>query len=185
MEKFIINKDDTFMMLVDLQEKLAVTMKKKVQEELKKNCNIMLKTAKQFDIPVIVTEQYRKGLGETIPELQDEIKGLDNLEKTFFDCTKDAEIDKKIQSLGRKTAILMGIEAHICLLQTAMSLLKRGYKVIIAADAVASRKKLNWQTALKSMETAGAVLYPTETISFMIIEQAGTAQFKALAPLFK
>ncbi len=185
MEKFLINKDDTFMMLIDMQEKLVATMDQEVQKSLSKNCNIMLKTAREFKIPVIVTEQYRKGLGKTIEELLPSIEGLDNLEKTFFDGTKDSEIYKKIQSLGKKTAVLMGIEAHICVLQTAMSLLDKGYRVIIVSDGVASRKRINWRIAMRSIENAGAVLYPTETISFMILEQAGTAQFKALAPLFK
>jgi len=185
MDRFIINRDDTFLLLIDMQEKLFRVMEPKVQEMLKKNCNILLRTAAEFNLPLIVTEQYRKGLGETIPELAEPCKGAPNLEKLFFDCMKDDGISKAVTSTARKTAILAGIESHICVFQTALTLLASGYRVIIANDAVGSRRKADWKAAMGALAQAGAVIYPAETIAFMIIEKAGTPQFKALSPLFR
>jgi len=185
MKNYFIDRNDAFVMLIDVQEKLIAAMKDKIEEDLKKNCEIILQTAKEYNIPVIVTEQYRRGLGNTVHELQDVIQGSDNLEKTFFNCTKDCNIDTKIDSMDKKTAILMGIESHICVLQTALSLLQKGMNVIIASDAVASRRKKDWEMALRVLEDAGAIIYPTETISFMILEKAGTPEFKKISPLFK
>lgn len=185
MGKFSIDRDNTFLMMIDMQEKLFRVMDPKVQEMLKKNCNILLKTASEFKLPLIVTEQYRKGLGETIPELAASCDGAPNLEKFFFDCMKDDEINKTVTSSGRRTAILSGIESHICVFQTALTLLESGYRVVVANDAVGSRRKGDWKAAMKALSEAGAVIYPTETIAFMIIEKAGTPGFKALSPLFR
>lgn len=98
---------------------------------------------------------------------------------------KDEEINKYVTSTEKKTAILTGIESHICVFQTALTLLSSGYRVFIAKDAVGSRRKGDWTGAMNSLASAGAAVYPTETIAFMIIEKAGTPQFKALSPLFR
>ena len=86
---------------------------------------------------------------------------------------------------GRRTFILTGIETHVCVFQTALSLLRKGYRVVVASDAVASRRKHDWEYALRALAGAGALVYPTETISFMLLEKAGTGEFKKLSPLFK
>lgn len=185
MDRFIINRDDAFLMMIDMQEKLFRVMETKVQETLKKNCTILVKTAHEFKLPVIVTEQYRKGLGETITELAELCKDAPNLEKLYFDCMKDEVINKTVASTGKKTAILTGIESHICVFQTALSLLASGYKVVIANDAVGSRRKGDWKAAMDALAAAGAAVYPAETIAFMIIEKAGTPEFKALSTLFR
>jgi len=185
MNRYTIDRNDCILMLIDVQEKLFRAMDCKVQENLKKNCSILIKTASEYQIPLIVTEQYRKGLGETVPELAGLTSGAPNLEKLFFDCMKDEEIEKAVAATGRKSVILSGIESHICVFQTALTLLGRGYKVIIADDAVGSRRKENWKAAMKALSGAGAVVYPTETIAFIIIEKAGTPGFKALSPMFR
>ncbi len=185
MSKYFIQRDDAFLLLIDVQEKLFNAMKDKVQEILKKNASILLNSALKMSIPVVVSEQYRKGLGLTIDELQDYIPDEDNYEKIHFDCTRDPVISEAIEKKGKKTAIIAGIESHICVFQTAISLLDRGYTVVIASDAVASRRKNDWLQALAMLEKAGALVYPTETIVFMLLEKAGTPEFKYLSPLFK
>ncbi len=185
MDKYSINKDNALIMLIDVQEKLFKVMNEKVQAALIKNCTILLRTASEFNIPLVVTEQYRKGLGKTIPELAELTEGAPNMEKLFFDCMKDEEIKKTVSSTGKKTVILTGIESHICVFQTAISLLEAGFRVFIADDAVGSRSKKDWKSALSALAGAGAVIYPTETIAFMIIEKAGTPEFKAISPLFR
>ncbi len=185
MMKFTFDRDDSLLMVIDIQERLFQAMDTTTMGNLKKNCAILLQISGEFNIPVIVTEQYRKGLGETIPELQPLISGAMNLEKLYFDCMKDNEIKKTVEETGKKTVIVTGIESHICVFQTALSLLSQGYKVIIAKDAVGSRRKEDLDAALASLSIAGALVYPAETIAFMILEKAGTPEFKKLSPLFK
>jgi len=185
MNKFEIKRDDSLLLMIDIQERLFVAMKESIQDMLKKNSAILLKTADELNIPVIVTEQYRKGLGSTLPELSALCKDSTNLEKLFFNCMKDDAIKDEILKSGKKTVILTGIESLICVFQTALTLIDMGYTVVIASDGVASRRKHDWKTTLKALSDAGAVVYPTETIAFMLIEKAGTPEFKALSPLFK
>jgi len=185
MSKYFINRDDTFILMVDIQDRLFQAMSSEVQQSLNKNCSILLSSANEMKIPVIVSEQYRKGLGETITELKPHITGAENYEKLFFDCTKDEALYKGIEKTGKKTVIISGIEAHICVFQTGLSLLDKGYRVVIASDAAGSRLEENKSRALAMLENAGALIYPTETIVFMLLEKAGTPEFKALSPLFK
>ncbi len=185
MRDYTINSNDTLLLMIDIQDRLFNAMNNDSQVMLKKNSAILINTAAEFSIPVIITEQYRKGLGETITELKDLADGSLNLEKIHFDCMKNEEIKKAIIETVKKTVILTGIESHICVFQTALSLLSSGYKVVIASDAVASRRKHDYKTALKTLSEAGALVYPTETIAFMLLEKAGTPEFKKLSPLFK
>lgn len=186
MSKYFIKREDAFMLLVDIQEKLFNAMDEKVQEIVKRNASILLNSALQMDIPIVVSEQYRKGLGLTIGKLQEYIQGnKDNYEKLYFDGIKESTIIEAIEKKERKTAVITGLESHICVFQTALSLLDKGYKVFIASDAVASRRKHDWEQALVMLEKAGAIVYPTETIVFMLMEKAGTPEFKSLSPMFK
>lgn len=185
MKDFTINSSDSLLLIIDIQDRLFQAMEDKVQGVIKKNSAILIKTAAEFNIPMIITEQYRKGLGETIPELKEITSGCTNLEKTYFNCMKDEQIKQDVLKTGKKTVIITGIESHICVLQTALSLIADGMKVVIASDAVGSRRKEDWKAALKILSGAGALVYPSETISFMIIEKSGTPEFKKLSPLFK
>ena len=185
MSKYFIKRDDAFLLLVDMQEKLFNAMNEKVQGILKRNASILLNSALKMAIPVIVSEQYRKGLGLTIDDLQAYIPDEDNYEKLYFDCTKERALLEAIEKKGKKIAIITGIESHICVFQTTLSLLDNGYRVVVASDAVASRRKNDWKQALVMLEKAGALVYPSETIVFMLMEKAGTPEFKFLSPLFK
>lgn len=185
MKDYSINSSDSLLMIIDIQERLFQAMENTAQDSLKKNCAILINTSKEFNIPIIITEQYRKGLGETIPEIKGPAGDALNLEKLYFNCMKDEEIKKAVVKTGKQTVIITGIESHICVFQTALSLIASGVKVIIASDGVASRRKQDYKSALKVLSEAGALIYPTETIAFMILEKAGTPEFKKLSPLFK
>lgn len=184
-DKFIINREDSALLVIDIQERLFAAMKEKAQKNILKNTGILIETANVHDIPIIVSEQYRKGLGPTMEELTEKIKDTEFLEKIHFDCMKEETLKKTILSMGKNTIIIAGMETHVCVFQTALTLLKEGRNVIIASDGVCSRRKHDWKTALSTLSAAGAVICPTETISFMILEKAGTDEFKKLAPLFK
>ena len=185
MSRFEIKREDSLLLMIDIQERLFVAMQPGIQDMLKKNAAILLKTADELKIPVVVTEQYRKGLGNTLPELSSLCGESPNLEKLFFNCMKDESINSEISRSGKKTVIITGIESHICVFQTALSLLDMNCNVVIASDGVASRRTHDWKTAMKALSEAGAIVLPTETIAFMLIEKAGTPEFKALSPLFK
>jgi len=185
MHNFMINKQDSLLLIIDIQERLFQAMESDSQSMMKKNCAILIKTANEFNIPVIVTEQYRKGLGETIPELKEIIIEAKFFEKIFFDAIKDNEIKKAITGSAKKTVIVVGMETHICVFQTALSLLASEHNVVIVSDGVSSRRKDDKNAAITMLKEAGALIYPTETIAFMLLEQAGTPEFKKLSPLFK
>lgn len=185
MRDYSINNSDSLLLMVDIQERLFPAMESEAQNSLKKNCAILLNTAREFSVPLIVTEQYRKGLGETIPELKELAADALNLEKIYFDCMKDEDIKNAILKQSKKTVIITGIESHICVFQTALSLITAGIRVVIASDGVASRRDEDRKAALSVLSQSGALIYPTETIAFMLLEKAGTPEFKKLSPLFK
>ncbi len=184
-ETCIIGRADAGLMVIDIQEKLAAAIKPPIVEQTVKNTIILVEAAKLFGMPVIVSEQYRKGLGLTVGPLAEKLAGIKPLEKLCFDCVRDDALARAIAAAGRRTFILTGIETHVCVFQTALSLLRKGYRVVVASDAVASRRKHDWEYALRALAVAGALVYPTETISFMLLEKAGTGEFKKLSPLFK
>lgn len=183
--KYMFDKSGSALLVIDIQDKLFRVMDETVRESLVKNSRILIETSTVLSMPVIVTEQYRKGLGNTISEINEKISGCPNFEKTTFDCMKNREIADAVNSLGRKTIIICGIESHICVFQTALSLLASGYQVVIASDAVMSRRKSDWKAAMAALSSAGALVYPAETISFMLIEDASAPEFKKLSHLFK
>jgi nicotinamidase-related amidase len=184
-ETCIISRADAALVVIDIQEKLAAAMDPAVIAQTVKNTGILIEAAKLFGMPVIVSEQYRRGLGPTLAPLAEKLAGVEPLEKLFFDCVRDEGLAKAIAGCGRRTFIVTGIETHVCVFQTALSLLRKGYRAVVAADAVASRRKLDWEYALRALAGAGSLVYPTETIAFMLLEKAGTDEFKELAPLFK
>ncbi len=185
MKNYFIDKNDTALLVIDIQEKLFDTMNEKIRLSMVKNSSIIIETCSVFSIPVIVTEQYRKGLGPTISAIHDKTGYSPIFDKTTFDCMKNENIHDAVKALHKKTIILCGIESHICVFQTALSLLNLRYKVVIAADAVMSRRKSDWSFAMKALEEAGALVYPTESIAFMIMEDSAAPEFKKLAPLFR
>jgi len=185
MTNYYISPKDSMLLVIDIQEKLLKAMKDDEKEKIIRNSIILSKTAKELTMPIIASEQYKKGLGETIASVSDAIGDAPILEKMHFDCCKDDSINSSLSSLNKNTVVICGIESHVCVLQTALNLMNQGKNVVIAYDAVASRRKADWQTAMDTLREAGAVIYPTESIVFMLLEVAGTPQFKAIAPLIK
>jgi len=184
-DKFVIGREDTALIVIDIQERLAAAMNGTIMAQVVRNTGILITTAKLFGMPILASEQYRKGLGLTVGPVQEKLAGVDVFEKLDFDCTKDDAMRKKIGAIGRKKFIIAGIEAHVCVFQTGLSLLGMGCDVVVASDAVASRRTHDWDYSLRALAQAGAAVYPTETIAFMLLGKAGTDDFKKLSPLFK
>ncbi|MBI4682434.1 MAG: hydrolase [Nitrospirae bacterium] len=183
MDKFTLNKDNCVLLIVDIQDKLAVVMSQK--EKVTTNCLHVIEAAKLLSIPVLVTEQYPKGLGQTISEIKEALSEYAPLEKVTFDCCRGDGFLQKIASLRKTQIILAGMETHVCVLQTCLGLLGKGYFVHLVSDAVCSRKKDDYKTGREIMRNAGAVITCTETVLFQLLEKAGTPEFKAISKRIK
>jgi isochorismate hydrolase len=182
-DNFFLNKEDAVLLIVDIQDRLAVVMKEK--DRVVRNCQHLIELAKMIDIPVVVTEQYPKGLGRTVPELQSVLREYRPVEKTSFDCCGEQSFFQELHVHGRKTAVLTGMETHICVLQTCVGLLKSGMNVHVVEDAVCSRTAENWRTGIEFMRDAGAVVTCTETALFQLLKVAGTEEFKKISQRIK
>lgn len=182
MSKFKIEADKAVLMIIDLQEKLLKAMKDK--DKVIKNTNLLLATSHEAGIPVIVTEQYPRGLGSTVDEIKNNLHEYEYMEKTSFSAWVD-EMKQIMNKLGRKTVILTGSETHVCVFQTARDLVESGYDVHLVKDAVCSRFDENYENGIDLMKEAGAVITNAETVVFDILQKAGTPQFKVISPLLK
>ena len=139
----------------------------------------LIAAAQVLKIPAVVTAQYVKGLGPVIPEIPGPA-----VEKLAFSCCGSAEFLRKLKDLGRQRIILCGIEAHVCVQQTAIDLMK-DYFVYVPADAIGSRKRHDHKVAVERMRDCGAVITTVESAVFELLREAGTDQFKQILPLFK
>lgn len=180
----ILEAGRSVLVIVDVQEKLAARMADR--EALIASVKPLIVAAKRMGIPIMVTEQYPRGIGPTTPELVaalgDEYRPI---EKLSFGCTGEPAFLTRFDALGREHAVLCGMESHICVLQTALGLLEKGCAVHVVADAVCSRNAENKRTALELMRQSGAAVTCWETVVFQWLAKAGTQEFKDLLPLFK
>jgi nicotinamidase-related amidase len=181
MNKFFLDKDDTVLAIVDIQERLVPAMKQEIRESVFKNCGHLIELSKMLHIPIVLTEQYPKGLGPTVNEIKGFLPEYRPIEKLTFSCCEEPDFLTAVKKPGRKTIILTGMETHICVLQTCLGLLKEGFNVHLVSDAVCSRAKTNWKTAIEFMRDAGAVITCSETILFQLLKLAGTEEFKAIS----
>jgi nicotinamidase-related amidase len=183
-EKFFLDRNQAVLVVIDVQEKLCRAMDHKVLERLTANVNVLQETAKELDIPVIVTEQYVKGLGETVHDIRERL-AAPAMEKMTFSCCGDSAFLERIQALKRRQVIVVGMETHVCVLQTVLELLDAGDHVHLVRDAVMSRRKENWFVGLEGAKAAGAVITSTEAAMFQLLRIAGTEEFKKLSKLVK
>lgn len=178
----LINRDDTVFVMVDIQEQFVPVISD--MEQVISNANILLKIAKILNIPLIVTEQYPQGLGHTTeqlqlpPALRDQV-----IEKISFSCFDSDAFVARLDDLERSTLVLFGIEAHVCILKTALHGLKKGFDVHVIADATSSRELENKTLALDRMRQSGVFIASTEMILFQLQKVAGTDEFKKLNKL--
>lgn len=182
MKTGIPTKDQSALLLIDIQERLMPVIHEK--EKVIEASNKLIEGMQILQVPILVTEQYPKGLGKTCPELS--LPGqADIIEKMCFSCMLSDEMGRQLEQLGSKHLIVAGVEAHICVLKTVLDALERGYEVHVVADAVSSRTQSNKQLALERMRQAGAYIVSTEMILFQLIDEAGTDQFKAISRLIR
>ena len=183
MDKYFLEKNDAVLVIVDIQERLAAVMSER--KRVVDNCLHLIELAKLLDIPVILNEQYPKGLGPTVSEIKEAIQPYEPLEKMTFSCCKGPSFMERLAATGRKKVILAGMETHVCVLQTCIGLMQSGYAVHAVSDAICSRTRENFRTAIEFMRDAGAVITCTETVLFQLLEKAGTEEFKIISKRIK
>ena len=184
-ESFFLDRDKAVLVVIDVQEKLCVAMDETVLKSRVKNIGILLDSAAELNVPVILTEQYVKGLGATVSELKEKAALAPCYEKMAFSSCGSEEFVAALKATGRSQVIITGMETHVCVLQTVIELRDTGLTVHIVKDAVMSRSKQNWETALQAMVLAGAIPTSTESVLFQLLKVAGTDEFKKLSKLVR
>jgi nicotinamidase-related amidase len=183
LDKFFLNRENSALLIVDIQEKLAVVMKER--ERIVKNNLHLIELAKMIGMPVMVTEQFPKGLGTTVAEIREALPLYRPIEKMTFDCCGQPAFLDELKEHKKSNVVLTGMETHICVLQTCIGLLRGGINVHLVQDAVCSRTKENWKTGVEFMRDAGAVVTSTETVLFQLLKVAGTEEFKKISKRIK
>ncbi|MCX8101020.1 MAG: isochorismatase family protein [Geminicoccaceae bacterium] len=176
----LLRRDDCLLLLVDVQERLAAAMPER--EQVIGRCRLLAEAARRLAVPVIASEQYPKGLGPTVPGLAASLGNAPRLEKLSFSCALEPAIVEAVRASGRRTLVLGGMEAHVCVLQTALGFRALGAEVAVVADAVASRREESRILALERLREAGCQVVDCEMVLFEWLERAGTPEFKAISP---
>ena len=173
------------LIVVDMQEKLLPPIWEK--ERLVKNVQLLIRLAGILKIPALVTTQYAKGLGNTVPSIASLLPDNPPIDKLMFSCFGSDAFCSMLKRLPghRTTVLLCGMEAHICVMQTALGALREGYLVHVSSDAVSSRTELNWRIGLDRMRAAGTVLSSTEMMMYELLRSSGAPGFRELLPYLK
>lgn len=183
--RFRLDRRSAGLLVVDLQERLLRAMEAEAGPRALKNALLLVRAARRLKLSMAATEQYPRGLGPTVPELREALEGVRPIEKIEFSCANVPGIVEGFRSSHVEHVVLVGVETHVCVLQTALDLLAEGFSVHIPADAVASRTRLNLETGLRLAEQAGAAVTSTETVLFQLLGRAGTEEFRELSALVK
>ena len=183
-KSLIVDSQNSVLVIVDVQERLAAAMPKGVCERVVEQITTLLIAASTLDVPVVVTEQYPKGLGNTVIELKSKLPSeTKTIEKTSFSSNRTADFTLAVENSGKQQVILVGMETHICVLQTALDLQEQGYQVFVVEDAVSSRSKSNQYNALQRLRNAGVIITNLESMIFEWLGDSQHPEFKTLAQL--
>jgi nicotinamidase-related amidase len=177
----LLDPGRTVLVVVDLQEKLLPAIHER--ERVLRNSLLLLRLAHVLELPLILTTQYRKGLGEIVPEVTLAAPAAAPLDKVAFGCFGSPEFEARMAGFARRDQVVVaGIESHICVAQTVLGALAKGFNVHVAADAVGSRTAENREVGLRRMEAAGAVVTSAEMAIYELLGRSDAAAFKAMLP---
>jgi nicotinamidase-related amidase len=179
----MLSRASAALIVIDFQGNLFQAMQEK--ESLEFHALQVIKGAKVFNLPIILTEQTPQKLGPTIPSIAQELNGIEPVGKETFSCWGTDIFREKMEALSRRKVILIGIESHVCVYQTAKDLIKNGYTVYVVADAVSSRTAANCAVGLETMKSAGAHITSAEMLLFELLRSAGDAKFKEIYKIVK
>jgi hypothetical protein len=172
------------LVMIDVQTKLAAVMPTDAMQTVLKHCNILAQAAALLDVPVTLSEQYPKGLGHILPELSALLPKLQAVEKITFSCLADPKFVRQL-TRDHSQIVMTGMEAHICVLQTALDLLASGKQVFVVEDAVISRNPANKTNAISRMREAGCIITNTESVVFEWLGKAEGDIFKTVSKLIR
>ena len=180
-----LESDQCALVVIDIQQKLLPPIFQK--EQLVRNAQLLIRAAGILKIPALLSTQYSRGLGDTVPEVSSLLAGTEAIDKTLFSCFGSDAFCTLLKRLPgqRNTLLLCGMESHICVAQTALAALREGYLVHIASDAVSSRAEWNWKIGLDRMRAAGAIISSTEMMIYELMRSSSSAAFKELLPHLK
>mgnify|MGYP001027959046 CR=1 FL=1 len=179
----LIQREGSVLVVIDLQEKLLPHIAEK--DEISKNIEKLVRFAKIMRIPIVMTEQYPKGLGPTILGVKQLVPETEPIEKVEFSCFGSERFTEALARLKARTLIIAGIEAHICVTQTAIEAVSNGYEAYVVSDGVSSRRLDDKATALERMRQSGVTIASTEMLMYELLEKAGTPEFKAALEMVK
>ena len=175
--------DKTVALVIDFQERLFPFIHE--NELLLKNVPVLIKGLKILNIPFLITEQYVQGLGSTVQPIAACLEGVTRIEKSTFSCCDEPKFMLELASSAMENVIVMGIESHVCVLQTVIDLIRNGYRPIVVEDCISSRKENDKRIAIGRMRKEGAFITTYESILFELLRVSGTAEFKSISKLVK
>ncbi len=182
----LCDSNNSTLVIIDVQERLTEAMPAKVLFRLKKNITLLIKAADSLSIPIFATEQYPKGLGSMEQEIVEILpSNALRFEKTCFSCVGADNFLEKLKSSGKKQIILLGLEAHVCVLQTAIDLLVNDYQVFVVIDGICSRHRENYEASLLRMRQSGIITCIAESVLFEWLRDSKNEHFKMLSELVR
>jgi nicotinamidase-related amidase len=179
----LIERHKSCLLVVDVQEKLAPAMVDPAS--VIRNVGILVRAAARLGVPLVVSEQYPQGLGTTVPELRALAPESARLAKVSFSCAGDPVLQQRVKEAQRSLIVIAGLEAHVCVLQSALGFQQAGYETVVVADAISSRTPANREAALQRLRENGVEVATTEMVVFEWLGQAGTPEFKELSKLIR
>ncbi|HEX6828985.1 MAG TPA: hydrolase [Burkholderiales bacterium] len=179
----LIRRNDSTLFVVDEQARLAPAISGR--EQALANTAVLIRAANRLGVPVLASEQYPKGLGPTVPEIAELLPQEAVMEKVHFCAAAEETVITRIAGLGRSQVVVAGMEAHVCVLQTALGLKERGYQVYVVADATASRRPQSHALAMDRLRLAGIPAVSTEMVVFEWLARDGTPEFREVLALIK
>ncbi|MCU0895525.1 MAG: hydrolase [Rhodospirillales bacterium] len=179
----LLSAADACFLVVDIQDKLLPAVRH--QDAVVANTRVLLQAARALGVPVLASEQYPRGIGSTVAPVAELLPDGSVVEKLHFSCLADPGFARRFAALGRSQAVVCGLEAHVCVLQTVEQILSAGHEAFVVADAVSSRAEASHALALRRLEADGARIVTTEMVVFEWLGQAGTPVFRELSRLIK
>jgi nicotinamidase-related amidase len=178
-----IKKENSIAVVVDIQSRLFPIIHD--HDTILKNNRILISGLKALKVPIVVTQQYTKGLGGTVPEIEEVLGAYKHIEKTAFSCCDEPRFNEDLALAARSFVVVTGIEAHVCVMQTVNDLIAQGYKPIVVEDCIGSRKPNDKKIAVERMRQAGALITTYESILFELLKYSGTDEFREISRLVK
>ena len=183
----VLNSKDAVLVVVDVQERLVPAIDKELYARSLRNFKIAIEAAGTLGLPILLTEQYPKGLGRTVPDVVRALEGktYERIEKVSFSCARDEGFLAAVAKTARRQVLLIGMETHVCVYQTSVDLVDAGYEVFVLDDAVSSRFPHNYHSGIAALRDAGVAVVSTETAVFQLLKVAGTPEFKKISSLLR